>query len=82
MAQRENRGALEWISGTLGKVAATQDNHTGRLDKLAATQDKHTARLDKLDTDVQGIKKDIAVLRQDLPSMMAETMREVLREKR
>ena len=67
-AQKTNKGTLEWISGTLGKIAATQDNHT--------------ARLDKLDNDVQAVKDDIAGLRRDLPSIVAETMREVLKEQR
>jgi chromosome segregation ATPase len=43
---------------------------------------KVNGRLDRVETEIGGVKADVASLRRDLPSMIAETMREVLKESR
>jgi len=44
-----------------------------KLGGISALQDEHTLRLERIETDIRN-------LRRDLPAMMAQTMREVLRE--
>jgi len=46
-----------------------------KLGGISALQDEHTLRLERIETDIRN-------LRRDLPAMMAQTMREVLREQR
>jgi len=46
-----------------------------KLGGISALQDEHTLRLERIETDIRN-------LRRDLPAMMAETMREVLREQK
>lgn len=67
-AQKHTAETQEWMAATLGRIAAVQDGHTKMLSD-------HTQRLDRIEVDVQG-------LRNDLPTILAETMREVLREQR
>ncbi len=43
--------------------------------------DSHDARFDRLEGEIRGLKTDFANLRRDLPAMVAETLREVLRER-
>jgi chromosome segregation ATPase len=45
-----------------------------RLDRIEARLDRHDARFDRLEAELRS-------LRADLPRMIAETMREVLRER-
>ena len=49
------------------------------LGRVAATQDQHTKELAELRTDVKEIKADLSSLRRDLPSIVADAMREVLK---
>jgi cell division protein FtsB len=74
-AQKHTAETQEWMAATLGRIAAVQDSHTKTLND-------HTQRLDRIETDIKVIKTDIKGLRDDLPAIIAETMREVLREQR
>jgi pyridoxine 5'-phosphate synthase PdxJ len=65
VAARHNAKQIEWMTSTLGRVAATQDQHTKELTALRA--------------DVTAIKADLSGLRCDLPSIVADAMREVLK---
>lgn len=67
-AQKHTAETQEWMAGTLGRIAAVQDRHT-------ATLADHTQRLERIEADLNG-------LRRDLPSIIGETMREVLREQK
>ena len=67
-AQRETAKTQTWMASTLGRIASVQDQHTVAIAELQA--------------DVREVKTDIKGLRDDLPSIIAETMREVLREHR
>ena len=65
VAARHNAKQIEWMATTLGRVAATQDQHTIELTALRAG--------------VTEIKADLSGLRRDLPSIVADAMREVLK---
>ena len=58
-AQNHTAKSQNWMAGTLGRIAAVQDDHTARLGR---------------------IEKEVSALRRDLPGIIAETMREVLRD--
>ena len=74
-AQKQTAETQEWMAATLGRIAAVQDGHIKTLKD-------HTQRLDRIEIDVREVKTDIKSLRNDLPGIIAETMREVLREQR
>lgn len=67
-AQYDTTETLRWVVAKLGRVSAVQDEHGLRLERIEA--------------DVREVKSDLKGLRRDLPAMMAETMREVLREQK
>ncbi|MDB5557205.1 MAG: hypothetical protein JWQ36_139 [Enterovirga sp.] len=58
----------------LAAIKARLANHDRRFDSHDARFDKLDARFDRLDADLRS-------LRADLPKMVAETLREVLRER-
>ncbi len=64
---------VEEMDARLGAVEA-------RLDKVETRLDKVETRLGKVEAGLEGVRTDIAGLRRDLPGIIAETMREVLRE--
>ena len=54
-------------------------------DDLAALKtrlDRVEARLDRVESELRQLRDELRQLRRDLPGMIAETMREVLREER
>jgi hypothetical protein len=65
VAARHNAKQIEWMATTLGRMSATQDQHTIEMAELRA--------------DVTAIKADLSGLRRDLPSIVADAMREVLK---
>jgi chromosome segregation ATPase len=65
VAAQHNAKQIEWMATTLGRMSATQDQHTIELAELR--------------TDVTAIKADLSGLRRDLPSIVADAMREVLK---
>lgn len=72
VAARHNAKQIEWMASTLGRMSATQDQHTIELTALRAD-------VTELRTDVTAIKADLSGLRRDLPSIVADAMREVLK---
>jgi ribosome assembly protein YihI (activator of Der GTPase) len=64
--QHDTTETLRWVVAKLGRVSAVQEEHGLRLERIEA--------------DVREVKADLKGLRRDLPSIIAETMREVLRE--
>jgi chromosome segregation ATPase len=52
-----------------------------RLDRIEARLDRHDARFDRLEAELQSLRMELRSLRSDLPQIVAETMREVLRER-
>ncbi|NNM72172.1 hypothetical protein [Enterovirga aerilata] len=52
-----------------------------QLARMEARQDRTDAEIRAIRSDVAGLKNDMESLRSELPGMVAETMREVLRER-
>ena len=52
-----------------------------RLDRVESRLDRVESRLDRLEGEVQSLRQEVRSLRADLPRIVAETMREVLRER-
>ncbi|MGH6814115.1 MAG: hypothetical protein ACREC6_00260 [Hyphomicrobiaceae bacterium] len=52
------------------------------LAALLGRMSRVEGRLDSVETELRGVKQDIADLRRDLPAMIAQSLREVLREQR
>jgi hypothetical protein len=66
-AQKETAETQTWMASTLGRIAAVQDDHTQRLESIET-------RLGKVEV-------ELSALRRDLPSIVAEAMRDVLKER-
>ena len=93
VAARHNAKQIEWMASTLGRVAATQDRHTIELTELRAGVKELRADVKELRADVTGLRSDmtemqsdvtsvkagLSGLRRDLPSIVADAMREVLK---
>jgi chromosome segregation ATPase len=71
---------VEEMDVRLGAVEARMGALEARLEKIEAQMDKVETRLGKVEVGLEGVRADIAGLRRDLPGMIADTMREVLRE--
>src|SRR3954453_22174693 len=52
-----------------------------RLDRIEARLDRHDARFERFEGERQSLRMELRSLRSDLPQIVAETMREVLRER-
>ena len=86
VAARHNAKQIEWMASTLGKIAATQDQHTIELRELRADVTELRTDVTELRTDmtemradVTSVKAGLSGLRRDLPSIVADAMREVLK---
>ncbi len=83
VAARHNAKQIEWMASTLGRIAATQDQHTKDLTALRGDVTElrsHAVRLDqRLDALESKVSAEIGGLRRDLPSIVADAMREVLK---
>ena len=66
-------GTITWMAGMLGTIKAGQDNHTERLDRI-------DTRLNGIDTRLGRIEAGVAGVRKDMPGIVAEAMREVIRK--
>jgi hypothetical protein len=51
-----------------------------RLDRIESRLDRHDVRFDRLEAELQSLRMELRGLHSDLPQIVAETMREVLRE--
>jgi len=82
-AQNETTESQRWMAATLGRIAAVQDEHTMQLKRLGGRLDNVDSRLDKVDSRLDRVEGEMKSMREDikaLPSILAETMREVLRD--
>ena len=77
-APNANTETLEWMAGTLGRVKATVDMHTTRFDELDKRVDRVEQKVDKLTGRVERVELEIKKLRDDMPSIVADALREVL----
>jgi outer membrane murein-binding lipoprotein Lpp len=88
--QRYNARILGMLTELRDDVAIVRSHAVGlgqRFDALEAKVggletkvERLEAKVDKLEAGLEGVRADIAGLRRDLPGIIAETMREVLRE--
>jgi uncharacterized protein YoxC len=53
-----------------------------RVDRIEEKVDRLDQRVDRLETDLRGLRSDFNASQEKLPGMIAEVMREVLRETR
>ncbi len=53
-----------------------------RMDRLEQRADKIDQRLERVEADLHGLRSEFNAFRKELPGMIAETMREVLRDYR
>jgi hypothetical protein len=74
VAQNDTTQTLRWVVAKLGTMSAVQEEHTLRLEKIEAD-------VSVLKADMSTVKADIAGLRQEMPGIVAEAMREVLKER-
>jgi hypothetical protein len=72
IAELERR--VQALEAAQTNTTQTQRWVVAKLGGISALQDEHTLRLERIEADIRS-------LRRDLPSIVAETMREVLREK-
>jgi chromosome segregation ATPase len=54
----------------------------GRLERLDVRMDRLEARMDRVERELASLRSEFSAFRKELPAMIAETMREVLREHR
>jgi hypothetical protein len=73
IAELERR--VQALESAQTNTTQTQRWVVAKLGGISALQDEHTLRLERIEADIRN-------LRRDLPSIIAETMREVLREQK
>ena len=66
-AQKHTAETQEWMASTLGRIAAVQDQHTQRFDRI--------------ETDLAGLRREFDGFRRDLPSIIADAVREGMKER-
>ncbi len=71
-AQNDTTQTLRWVVSKLGKMSAVQDEHTLRLERVES-------RLEKVETRLGRVENEIISLRSDMPAIVAQAMREVLK---
>jgi chromosome segregation ATPase len=88
-AQNDNTQSLRFIVATVAQMKAVQDDHGHQLDEHGRKLDDHGRKLDdhgrqlgELRSEVGGLRTEFHALRKELPTIVANVMREVLREKR
>jgi chromosome segregation ATPase len=81
-AQNDNTQSLRFIVTTVAQMKAVQDDHGHQLDEHGRKLDEHGRQLGELRGEVSGLRTEFHALRKDLPTIVADVMREVLREKR
>jgi len=64
----------------LEEMDARIDKLDGRIGRLEARMDKLDARMDRLESRMDKLDANFTAFQRGLPAMIAETMREVLRE--
>ena len=92
-AQNDTTKTLRWVVAKLGGIASQQDEHTlqleridsrlGGIDKRLDGMDKRfdgvDKRLDGVDSRLGRVEAGLDGLRRDLPSIVADALREVLK---
>ena len=79
--QNDTTESLRWVVAKLGRLAAVQDEHTLRFERLETKVDHLETKVDHLGAKVDRIEVDLRSLRDTLPGLMRDVMREVLAER-
>lgn len=80
-AQNETAETQTWMASTLGRIAAVQDEHTKTLAGHSERLDGIETRLGKIETRLGKVEGELSSLRRDMPGIVADAMRDVLRER-
>jgi hypothetical protein len=74
IAELERRVAA--LEATHNDPVKPQHWMASTLGRIAAVQDEHTERLDRIEGDIKSVRSEISAL----PSVLADIMREVIKE--
>jgi seryl-tRNA synthetase len=88
-AQNDNTQSLRFILTTVAQMKAVQDELVVTVGEVKVVQDQHTKtldhhgkRLDSIEAELRGVRGDITALRKDFPNIVAEAVREGMRDKK
>ncbi len=88
-AQNDTTQTQRWVVAKLGRMSAVQDEHTLHLERIEGDVTEIKQDISELKRDVSELKLDVlelkqgmAGLRKDLPAIVSESLREVLKERR
>ena len=70
------------VQGVHRDLLGFQERTDRRFDKVEGRLDKVESEVRGLRTDVRGVKAEVSALREELPSVVGDVMREVLREQK
>ena len=70
------------VQGVHRDLLGFQDQTNQRLDKVDGRLGGVERRLGNVESEVRGVKVEVTSLRKDLPSVVGDAMREVLREQK
>ena len=70
------------IDGRLGRLEERMDGVEQRLERVEQRLDRVEQRLDRVESELASLRSEFATFRKELPGIIAETMREVLRDMR
>jgi archaellum component FlaC len=70
------------VQGVHRDLLGFQELTSRRFDKVDSRLDRVEDRLERVESEVRGVKTDLAGLREELPTVVGDVMREVLREQK
>lgn len=73
-AQNDTTQTVRWVVTKLGRISAVQDEHTLRLERIEA-------EVGEMKSELREVKTGLKSLREDLPSIVADALRDVLKER-
>lgn len=81
-AQKETAETQTWMASTLGRIAAVQDDQTKTLDRIEGRFEGVEGRLDGVESRLGKVETELSTFRRDMPSIVADAMRDFLKENR
>jgi hypothetical protein len=76
------KSAISSVASATQQVQAVHRDLLGFQQQTGQRFDRVSGRLDRIEQEVRGVKADVGALRKDLPSIVGDAMREVLREEK
>jgi chromosome segregation ATPase len=74
--------AMAHLTASTAELRSRIDKLDSRMDKLESRMDKLESRMDKLDSRMDQLDANFTAFQRGLPALIADTMREVLREQK